>query len=74
MAYYSVENFVDGHRVFDPSNAADLKIIGAVATGYGTFREGNPLTKYMEAEYMAGMRMQPRNASPSDTIHANQIV
>lgn len=73
VAYYTVEKIVDGHRLFDPSNAADLKIIGAVATGYGTFREGNPLTKYMEAEYMAGMRMQPRNASPSDTIHANQI-
>ena len=30
VAYYTVEKIVDGHRLFDPSNAADLKIIGAV--------------------------------------------
>ncbi len=73
VAYYTVEKVVDGHRLFDPSNAADLKVIGAVATGYGTFRSGNPLAKYMEAEYMAGARMQPRNVAPSDTLHAQQI-
>ncbi len=73
VAYYTVEKVVDGHRVFDPSNAADLKVIGAVATGYGTFRSGNPLAKYMEAEYLAGARMQPRNVAPGDTLQANQI-
>lgn len=73
VAYYTIEKLVDGHRLFDPANASDLKIIGAVATGYGTFHEGNPLAKYLEAEYLAGSRMQPRNSAPADTIHANQI-
>lgn len=73
VAYYTVEKIIDGHRLFDPADAADLKIIGAVATGYGTFREGNPLAKYMEAEYLAGLRMHPRANAPADTLHANQV-
>lgn len=73
VAYYTVEKLVDGHRLFAPENASDLKIIGAVATGYGTYRPGNPLARYMETEYMAGVRMQPRKTNPTDTLQAEQI-
>ena len=71
VAYYTVEKIVDGHRLFDPADQTDLKIIGAVATSYDVYRSGNPLSAYMKAEYMDGLRLQPRMAT--DTIKAEQV-
>lgn len=73
VAYYTVEKRVDGNRLFAPENAADLKIIGAVATGYSTFRPGNPLTKVLETEFLAARQLQPRALAPKDTLHAEEI-
>lgn len=73
VAFYTVEKRIDGHRLFAPENKEDLKIIGAVATGYQSHRSGNPLAKLLEEEYIAGIRLQPRLTAPKDTILAEQI-
>ena len=60
-------------RIYSPYDAMDLKIIGAVATGFKTNNPSNPLTAYLENEFVAALRYQPRNASTADTIRAEQI-
>lgn len=73
VAFYTVEKLVDGRRLYSPLDKNDLKIIGAVATGYQSHRAGNPLTGLLEEEYLAGMRLQPRRTAPKDTLVAEQI-
>ena len=73
VAYYAVEKEVNGVRIYSPYDAMDLKIIGAVATGFKTNNPSNPLTAYLENEFVAALRYQPRNASTADTIRAEQI-
>ena len=74
VAFYTVEKLIDGHRLFAPENPKDLKIIGAVATGYHTHRPNDPLTQLLATEYLAGMRLQPSaSAATRDTIQASQV-
>lgn len=73
VSFYTVEKLVDGRRLFSPENPEDLKVIGAVATGYQTYHADSPLTKLLEGEYVAGLRLQPRKSAPKDTIRAEQI-
>lgn len=54
VAYYLIAICnANGHPLFDPHNAADLRVIGAVANDFKSKRPNDPRTKYLEALYVS---------------------
>ncbi len=71
VSYYIINKQINGHRIFNPDNRSDNKVIGAVANAFNQFRPADPRTRYLRALYLAhrpaGTRM------PVDTVHATEI-
>lgn len=54
VAYYLIAICnANGQPLFDPRNAADLRVIGAVANDFKTKRPNDPRTKYLETLYVS---------------------
>ena len=47
VAYYAINKYIDGKPLFDPLNDNDLRIIGAVANSFNSFRPDDPRTEYL---------------------------
>ncbi len=74
IAFYTVEKQVDNRRIFDPLDRFDFKIIGAVATGYQTFRPNDPLTQYLTDEYKKYLRFHRAPSTENQrTVMAEEV-
>ena len=47
VAYFIINKYINGSPLFDPMNDYDMKIIGAVANAFNTFRKDDPRTQYL---------------------------
>lgn len=47
VAYYIINKYVDDKPLFNPENKEDMRIIGAVANAYNTYKPNDPRTEYM---------------------------
>jgi len=57
VAYYLIAICnANGQPLFDPHNAADLRVIGAVANDFKTKRPNDPRTKYLETLYVSSRK------------------
>jgi peroxiredoxin len=56
VSYYVINKYVGNKPVFDPANDSDLKVIGAVANAYYTFRPTDPRTQYLVDLLLEGQR------------------
>lgn len=65
VAYYIINKYIGNRPVFNPMDDEDLKIIGAVANAYNTFRPGDPRTKYLVQLVLDG---QKRRRAASGTV------
>lgn len=70
VAYYAINKYVDDKPLFDPLNDEDLRIIGAVANSFYTFRPNDPRTDYLVTVLTQGQQRRRAASAPTDTIEA----
>ncbi len=70
VAYYIINKKVGSTSLFNPSNKADLRIIGAVANAYNQYRPKDP-----RAESLRNLYVSYKNYSKQlvDTLHVAEI-
>ena len=70
VAYYVINKYIGARPVFDPADDYDLKIIGAVANAYNTFRPTDPRTQYLVNLLLDGQRRirAARNTPASEVV------
>ena len=75
VAYYVINKYIGDEPLFDALNDNDLKIIGAVANAYNTFRPNDPRTGYLVNVLLDGQRRrrEAQGATPSRQIVAEEI-
>jgi len=71
VAYYTINKYISGKPLFDPLNDNDLRIIGAVANAFNSFRPDDPRTNYMVQVLLDGQRRRRSTAAPTDTVFAD---
>ena len=71
VAYYTINKYIDGKPLFDPLNDNDLRIIGAVANSFNSFRPDDPRTEYLVNLLLDGQRRRRAMAAPNDTVFAD---
>ncbi|MGN0214228.1 MAG: redoxin domain-containing protein [Muribaculaceae bacterium] len=75
VAYYVINKYIGDEPLFDALNDNDLKIIGAVANAYNTFRPNDPRTSYLVKVLLDGQRRRrdAQGTLPSRQIMAEEI-
>lgn len=71
VAYYAINKYIDGKPLFDPLDDNDLRIIGAVANAFYSFKPDDPRTNYLVSVLTAGQQRR-RTSEAGDTIFANE--
>lgn len=72
VAYYVINKTIGDQPLFDPLDDSDLRIIGAVANSFNTFRPNDPRTQYLVNVLLQGQHRRRTAAEPTDTIQANE--
>lgn len=70
VAYYTINKYIDGKPLFDPLNDNDLRIIGAVANSFNSFRPNDPRTQFLVNLLLDGQRRR-RSTMATDTVYAD---
>jgi mRNA-degrading endonuclease HigB of HigAB toxin-antitoxin module len=71
VAYYTINKYIDGKPLFDPLNDNDLRIIGAVANAFNSFKPNDPRTDYLVNQLLEGQRRRRSASAPTDTVYAD---
>lgn len=71
VAYYTINKYINGKPLFDPLNDNDLRIIGAVANAFNSFRPDDPRTNYLVNLLLDGQRRRRAMTAPTDTMFAD---
>ena len=71
VAYYAINKYIDGKPLYDPLNDNDLRIIGAVANSFNSFRPDDPRTDYLVKLLLDGQRRRRAASAPTDTVYAD---
>lgn len=71
VAYYTINKYINGQPLFDPMNDNDLRIIGAVANSFNSFRPEDPRTEYLVNLLLDGQRRRRAMNAPNDTVYAD---
>lgn len=71
VAYYTINKYINGKPLFDPLNDNDLRIIGAVANAFNSFRPDDPRTEYLVSLLLDGQRRRRAMTAPTDTVFAD---
>lgn len=73
-AYYIINKQLPGGApLFNPSDRADLRIIGAVANAYTRVRPGDPRTNYLTTLFLSAQRATRQPRETDSNIEANEI-
>ena len=74
VSYYLINKYIDNRPLYDPMNDFDMKIIGAVANAFNSYRKGDPRTQYLVQMTLDGQRRR-REAMGyrGTTMQAEQI-
>lgn len=72
VSYYIINKYIGSDPLFDPLVKEDLRIIGAVANGYYTFRPNDPRTAYLVNLLRNGRVYHNPNVAASDTLQIEE--
>lgn len=72
VAYYVINKMIGDKPLFDPMDDSDLRIIGAVANSFNSFRPEDPRTQYLVNVLLQGQQRRRAAAEPTDTIQAHE--
>ena len=74
VSYYIINKQINGKPLFNPSNTADNRVIGAVANAFNQFRPNDPRTHYLCSLYLSNRPAALKNNMlPIDTIHPQEV-
>ena len=74
VAYYVINKQIGNKPLFDPLDNQDIKIIGAVANAYNTFRPADPRTNYLVQILLSAQRRRRIElGAATDTVAAREI-
>lgn len=73
VAYYAINKYVGGQPLFDPMNDNDMKIIGAVANAYDSYKKDDPRTDYLVQLTLDAQRRRRSSKVSDSPIVAEQI-
>ena len=68
---YKIKKYIGDKPLFDPLNDDDLRIIGAVANSYNTFKPNDPRTDYLVNLLLDGQRRRREAHNDVDTVQAH---
>jgi len=71
VAYYTINKYIGGKPLFDPMDDNDLRIIGAVANAFNSFRPNDPRTQFLVNLLLDGQRRRRSVNAPTDTVYAD---
>ena len=71
VAYYAINKYIDGKPLYNPMNDNDLRIIGAVANSFNSFRPDDPRTNYLVNLLLDGQRRRRAMSAANDTVYAD---
>ena len=71
VAYYTINKYIGTRPLFDPLDDNDLRIIGAVANAFNSFRPDDPRTDYLVNLLLDGQRRRRSMSAPADTVYAD---
>lgn len=72
ISYYIINKYIGNEPLFNPLVKEDLRIIGAVANGYYTFRPNDPRTAYLVNVLRNGRIYHNPDAAVSDTLQLDE--
>ena len=72
VAYYTVNKIIGNHPLYSMTDREDVRILGAVANAYDTFKPNDPRTELLKNMFFAGRRNTVRAAAPSDTFYVDE--
>ena len=72
VAYYTVNKYIDGHPLFDPTDDSDLRIVGAVANAFHSFRPNDPRTDYLVQVLLEGQQRRRAQAGNGRTLEVEE--
>lgn len=72
VAYYIINKYIGKEPLFNPYDKDDMKIIGAVANAYNSFKPNDPRTDYLVNLTMQGRRLHVENVK-QDTVMVNEV-
>lgn len=70
VAYYIINKSINGKPIFDPLNNRDLKVIGAVANAFHTYRPNDPRTALLVQTLLDGQHRRRMEEGTGRTIEA----
>ena len=70
-AYSTINKSIGNRPLFAPMNDNDLRIIGAVANAFNSFRPNDPRTDYLVNVLLDGQRRRRSMSAPTDTVYAD---
>ncbi len=73
VSYYIINKYINEEPLFDPLNDMDLKIIGAVANAYNTFKPNDPRTAFMVNLVLNGRSNRMQEKAKGDTMYVQEI-
>lgn len=71
VAYYTISKYIGNQPLYDPVDDNDLRIIGAVANAFNTFRPNDPRTRYLVEVLLAGQQRRRSANAVADTVYAD---
>ncbi len=73
VAYYIINKYIDGKPLFDPTNDQDMKIIGAVANAFDSFRKSDPRRDYLVEMTLEAQKRRRLADGNGHVVQAEQI-
>ncbi len=73
VAYYVINKYVNDAPLFNPLNDDDMKIIGAVANAFDTFKKGDPRTAYLVQMTLDGQRRRREARGTGAVLEAQEV-
>ena len=71
VAYYAINKYANNRPLFDPADDFDLRIVGAVANAFYTFKPQDPRTDFLVSVLTDGQKRRRMNSEATDTVYAD---
>jgi hypothetical protein len=72
VAYYIINKYIGNRPLYDAVDDNDLKIIGAVANAYNTFKPNDPRTAYLVKVLLQGQQRRRAAMDKNDTMMVSE--
>ena len=72
VAYYTVNKIIGNRPLFSITDREDVRILGAVANAYNSYKPNDPRTELLKNMFFTGRRYTVRPAAPTDTFYVSE--